>query len=76
MKVKKVEEILLPFRADVAVHPSVSARDKITFAIELMLNNNLKYIAVLRGKQPIGIVRLEDAFKSLGLEMPEKKTIS
>jgi len=73
MKVKKVEEILLPFRAGMAVHPSVSAKDKITFAIELMLNNNLKYIAVVRGTRPIGMVSLEDAFKTVGLEMPEKK---
>ncbi len=58
-----------------AVHPSVSTKDKITFAIELMLNNNLKYIAVVRGKQPVGMISLEDAFKTLGLAMPEKKAI-
>jgi len=74
MKVKKVEEILLPFRAGMAVHPSVSARDKITFAIELMLKNNLKSIAVVRGKRPIGMIRLKDAFKTLGLEMPGKSS--
>jgi hypothetical protein len=67
MKEKRVEEILLPFRKGVPLCPSVTMSDKITHAVELMVNNNLKFIAVVRNERPIGMVCLEDAFKKLGL---------
>jgi len=67
MKEKRVDEILLPFKKGVPFCPSVTTSDKIIHAIELMVNNNLKCIAVVRNEQPIGMVCLEDAFKKLGL---------
>jgi len=67
MKEKRVEEILLPFRKDVPFCPSVTMSDKITHAIELMVKNNLKCIAVMRNERPIGMICLEDALKKLGL---------
>ena len=67
MKEKRVEEILLPLRKGVPFCPSVTMTDKITRAIELMVNNNLKCIAVVRNDRPVGMVCLEDAFKKLGL---------
>jgi len=69
MKEKRVEEILLPFKKGVPSCPSVSMSDKITYAIELMVNNDLKCIAVVRNERPIGMVCLEDAFKKLGLSV-------
>ena len=69
MKEKRVEEILLPFKKGVPYCPSVSMSDRITYAIELMVNNNLKCIAVVRNERPIGMVCLEDAFKKLGLSV-------
>ena len=68
MKEKKVEEILLPFRQGVPLYPSVSLEDRIIRAIELMVINNLKCIAVIRNNQPVGMVRLEDAFQKVGLQ--------
>lgn len=70
MKEKKVEEILVPFRKGMPLHPSVTIGDKITHAVELMVNNNFSSIAVVRNRQPVGMVRLEDAFKILGLRLP------
>ena len=68
MKEKKVGEILLPFRQEVPLHPSVKLEDRIIRAIELMVINNLKCIAVIRNNQPVGMVRLEDAFQKVGLQ--------
>jgi signal-transduction protein with cAMP-binding, CBS, and nucleotidyltransferase domain len=46
--------------------------DRIIHAIELMVRNNLKCIAVLKNQRPIGIVHLEDAFQKIGL-MPARE---
>ncbi|MBN1227765.1 MAG: CBS domain-containing protein [Deltaproteobacteria bacterium] len=70
MKGKKVKEIILPLKEGVQTHPSVTMGDKIISAIELMLKNNLKDIAVVHNGRPIGMVCLEDAFQVLGLRVP------
>ena len=72
MKCKKIAEILLPFRKGVSLNPFVSPSDKISYAIELMLDNNLKEIAVLRNNRPIGMVNLKDALMVLGLNVSTK----
>ena len=72
MKRKRVDEILLPYRGDVPLHPSVTIGDKIIRAIELMVDNDLKCIAVVKNNKPIGIVCLDDAFRKIGLQgMPQ-----
>lgn len=72
MKTKKVKEIILPYKEDMPLNPSVTMSDRIISAIEVMLNNNLKSIAVVQGNMPIAMVRLEDALEKLGLNMPLK----
>ena len=67
MKGKKVGEILLPLRKGLQLHPSVTMDEKIINAIEMMLNNNVKDIAVVRNGRPIGMANLEDALRILGL---------
>jgi CBS domain-containing protein len=67
MRRKRVTEILLPYREEVPQSPSVDVQDSISRAVELMVNNNLKCITVLRDQKPAGIVRLEDALERLGL---------
>jgi CBS domain-containing protein len=67
MEPKKVREIIRPFRVDIPLNPYVTADDKITRAIRLMLNNEVKRIAVVRNDSPIGFIRLEDAFEAIGL---------
>jgi CBS domain-containing protein len=64
---KKVREFIRPFQAGLPLNPCVTADDKITRAISLMLNNEVKCIAVVRNNRPIGFIRLEDAFEAIGL---------
>ena len=71
MKTIKVSEIALPYKEGVPLYPSVTMNDKIMHAIELMVKNNLKNIAVVRNNQPIARVRLEDAFRKLGLQLTQ-----
>ena len=73
MKSRKVDCILLPCPEDLPFTPSVSIGEKITRAIELMIGHNLKRIAVVRHERAIGMIRLEDAFQEIGLEMPGKR---
>ncbi|UCF83715.1 MAG: CBS domain-containing protein [Desulfobacteraceae bacterium] len=76
MKAKKVAEILLPYEEGIPLNPSVTISDKIVDAVELMVENNLKHIAVVRNRRPIGIVRFEDALQKLGLQMPPKREMN
>jgi signal-transduction protein with cAMP-binding, CBS, and nucleotidyltransferase domain len=73
MKRKTVEEIILPIKEGVPLQPFVTMDDKIVKAIELMLKNNLKHIAVVHSGRPVGMVRLEHAFQKLGLKPKEKE---
>ncbi|MBW2085567.1 MAG: CBS domain-containing protein [Deltaproteobacteria bacterium] len=73
MRTKKVEEIILPYKDSVPLEPSVNIGDKIIDAIELMVSNDIRYIAIVRNRRPIGMIRLEDAFQKLGLQLSQKK---
>ena len=71
MRRRKVDEILLPYEDGLPLDPSVKIGDRIITAIELMVGMNLKQIAVVRNQRPVGRVRLEDAFKKIGLTMTD-----
>jgi len=73
MRTRKVEEIILPYKEGIPLNPSVSIEDKIVHAIELMVDNSLKNIAVVLNARPIGRVCLEDALNKLGLQVPLEK---
>ena len=64
---RKVDEILLPYEDGVPLKPSVTIGEKIINAIELMVGHNVKQMAVVRNHRPVGMIRLEDAFKKIGL---------
>ena len=66
---KKVVAIIHPYPQGLPLEPSVSAEDRITRAIELMVKHDLRCVAVIRNHRPIGMIRLEDAFKELGLQV-------
>jgi CBS domain-containing protein len=68
---KKVVTIIHPYPDGLPLEPAVTVEDRITQAIELMVKHNLQCIAVLRNRRPIGMIRLEDAFKALGLRVAE-----
>ena len=72
MRTRTVVAIIQPFQDGVPLHPSVTAEERITRAIELMVTCNLKCIAVTRGARPIGLIRLADAFRELGLREAKK----
>jgi CBS domain-containing protein len=73
IRTKKVEEIILPYKEGIPLNPAVVVGDKIVHAVELMVKNNLECIAVVRNNQPVGMVRLEDAFQKLGLRLSTPK---
>jgi CBS domain-containing protein len=68
MKKLSVETIIIPIEEEVALKPCVGPEDSITDAIEVMLKNDVKRIAVTQGDQLVGMIRLEDALKKVGLE--------
>ena len=74
MRKRKVDEILRPYTEGIPLDPSVHMGDRIIHAIELMVRNNLKCIAVLKNQRPIGIVHLEDAFQKIGLHAVQEKS--
>ena len=67
MKTKKVIEIITPLLQGVPHSPSVEYKEDITQAIKIMLNGNLQWIRVVRNNKPIGMIRLKDAFREVGL---------
>ena len=70
MKTIKVREIMVPYKRNIPFNPSLSIDDKIIYAIEIMLNNNIKDIAVVRKGRPIGMICLKDALQKLGIQVP------
>ncbi len=68
MKRLGVEAIIVPIEEGVPLTPSVDPEDRITDAIEVMLKNDLKRIVVTAGNRAVGMIRLEDALKKVGLE--------
>lgn len=68
MKKHEVKEIIVPIDKNLSIKPSVAAEDSITEAIEILLKNDLKQIAVTRKNVVVGMIRLEDALKTIGLE--------
>ncbi|MEW6674099.1 MAG: CBS domain-containing protein [Thermodesulfobacteriota bacterium] len=70
MRQKKVIEIVAPFQEGTPHHPSVTMNDKIIDAVELMVDRGLHRVAVVRNNRPVGMIRLEDAFRELGLKGP------
>ncbi|MBU3980372.1 MAG: CBS domain-containing protein, partial [Proteobacteria bacterium] len=63
-----VKEITLLMDENLSKRPSVSVNDKITDAIEVMLKNGLDRIAVISKDKILGMIKLEDALKVIGLE--------
>ena len=73
MEKLKVKEITLLMDENLSTRPSVSVEDKITDAIEVMLKNDLDRIAVTSKDKILGMIKLEDALKVIGLEDALKK---
>jgi len=72
MTSRNIDSIIRPCTEDLALEPCVGIGEKITRAIELMVSHNRSRIAVVRNRRAVGMIRLEDAFQEIGLEMPAK----
>jgi CBS domain-containing protein len=70
---KKVLEILLPYRRHISPSPALSADEKISRAIQIMLDHDVQRMAVVRKKKLIGMVRLEDALFAMGLQQERRQ---
>jgi len=73
MEKLKVKDITLLMDENLSIRPSVSVEDKITDAIEVMLKNDLNRIAVTSKDKILGMIKLKDALKIIGLEDDLKK---
>ena len=73
MEKLKVKDITLLMDENLSIKPSVSVEDKITDAIEVMLKNDLNRIAVTSKDKILGMIKLKDALKIIGLEDDLKK---
>ncbi|MBW2739289.1 MAG: CBS domain-containing protein [Deltaproteobacteria bacterium] len=73
MEKLKVKNITLLMDENLSIGPSVSIEDKITDAIEVMLKNDLDRIAVTSKDKILGMIKLKDALKVIGLEDDLKK---
>ena len=65
----RIDVILRPCAADLPLEPNVTLGERVTRAIELMLSHHLDRIAVVRNRRVIGMIRLQDAFERVGLEV-------
>jgi hypothetical protein len=64
-----VKDIVRPPVEGLPPAPAVGMNEPVTYAVELMLNNDRKQIAVFGPCGIIGYVRLEDALRHLGLRV-------
>ncbi len=64
-----ISKILLPLTRDLPTSPSVMLNDPLTKAIEIMIKHNVDTIAVLWNQRPVGRIRLNDAFDSVGIRI-------
>jgi hypothetical protein len=72
MKYQNIDCLIVPCVGQLPLEPCVGIGEKITRTIELMVSHNLSRIAVVRNRRVVGMIRLEDAFQEIGLEMPAK----
>ncbi len=68
MRPKKVSEIIIPCQTDLPRHPAVDLNAKLSDTVKLMVHLGLKQIAVVQKNRMVGMIRLEDAFRELGLQ--------
>lgn len=68
MKKLAVKTIVIPMAPGLSPNPAVVPEDRITDALEVMLENDLKHIAVVQDKEIVGMITLEDALKMVGLK--------
>jgi predicted transcriptional regulator len=62
-----VKSIMRPYVQGISLKITVAPDDKLTHAVKRMLLHNASQIAVVQKDLPVGILRLEDALKQLGL---------
>jgi len=64
---KRIQDIMIPPKQGLPQKPSLAPEERITDAVAFMLEKNIKEILVSRKGTILGMVRLEDIFKEMGL---------
>ncbi|MGD9159234.1 MAG: CBS domain-containing protein [Desulfobacteraceae bacterium] len=67
MKPPKVEAVMTDYPGGFITKITVKPSDKLTDAVKRMLFYNAYRLTVLEDGQPVGVLRLKDALKELGL---------
>jgi|AMWB02.1.fsa_nt_gi CBS domain-containing protein len=67
IKCSKVIDIVTPAIHPTALEPHVCLYDPLTHAIEVMAEHNIDVVAVMQNHQVIGVARLSDALRRVGL---------
>lgn len=67
MKESLVRDILLPPRAGLATAVVVGLDDRVVDAVQVMAEQGLAEVAVVWKSRAIGRIRIDDAFRQLGL---------
>ena len=70
MQAGRVSEIIRPYKGGLPLNPCLTVHDRITDAVRVMLEYDIEEIVVVRNARPIGRIRLDDALKKLGLDLP------
>ncbi len=68
MKTPRVIDMVVPLKAGLPQHPSVTPVEPLTRAVELMATYSLKQIAVVHNQRIIGMVEFQQALQHLGLK--------
>lgn len=71
MKKGKVNEIIVPYKKGLPLTPYLTVNDDITHAIKAMLKYGVEEIVVVRNLRPIGMIRIKDALRKLGIHHPK-----
>ena len=68
MKESLVRDILLPLRDGLATATAVGLDDRVVDAVQVMAEQGLAEVAVVWKSRAIGRIRIDDAFRQLGLQ--------
>lgn len=68
-----VKDILIPLNRGTPRQPYVDINAKLAEAVEAMINSGVNRIVVVRRGYPVGMIRLHDAVKKLGIQVTSSR---
>ena len=67
MAARTVRDIVIPFVEGTPLVPAVGLSTRIVIALSIMTDIDVERIAVIENGRAIGIVRIEDSLRAMGL---------